>query len=184
MHAEDEGTYTCVAENSVGRAEASGSLTVHGEGGTAAERQTRGRSLAVAGVGERTRESSRLAWGARGTQACPPGVRSPFKPALCASVSAVPPQLVTQPQDQMAAPGESVAFQCKTKGNPPPAIFWQKEGSQVGGQVQGPPSASSASCGLGSSFPAGPGTLSVWEHHRDVWVDVKAVGSCVRDLPP
>uniref|UniRef100_A0A8C4KYI3 Ig-like domain-containing protein n=1 Tax=Equus asinus asinus TaxID=83772 RepID=A0A8C4KYI3_EQUAS len=32
VNAEDEGTYTCVAENSVGRAEASGSLTVHGEG--------------------------------------------------------------------------------------------------------------------------------------------------------
>nr|XP_003923602.1 roundabout homolog 3 isoform X1 [Saimiri boliviensis boliviensis] len=72
VSAEDEGTYTCVAENSVGRAEASGSLSVH-----------------------------------------------------------VPPQLVTQPQDQMAAPGDSVAFQCETKGNPPPAIFWQKEGSQV-----------------------------------------------------
>ncbi|XP_067607530.1 roundabout homolog 3 [Pseudorca crassidens] len=72
VSAEDEGTYTCVAENSVGRAEASGSLSVH-----------------------------------------------------------VPPQLVTQPQDQMAAPGESIAFQCETKGNPPPAIFWQKEGSQA-----------------------------------------------------
>ncbi|XP_076968683.1 roundabout homolog 3 [Tamandua tetradactyla] len=72
VSAEDEGTYTCVAENSVGRAEASGSLSVH-----------------------------------------------------------VPPQLVTRPQDQMVAPGESVAFQCETKGNPPPAIFWQKEGSQV-----------------------------------------------------
>ncbi|XP_024596531.1 roundabout homolog 3 [Neophocaena asiaeorientalis asiaeorientalis] len=72
VSAEDEGTYTCVAENSVGRAEASGSLNVH-----------------------------------------------------------VPPQLVTQPQDQMAAPGESIAFQCETKGNPPPAIFWQKEGSQA-----------------------------------------------------
>ncbi|XP_012584949.1 PREDICTED: roundabout homolog 3 [Condylura cristata] len=72
VRAEDEGMYTCVAENSIGRAEASGSLTVH-----------------------------------------------------------VPPQLVTQPQNQMAAPGESVTFQCETKGNPPPAIFWQKEGSQV-----------------------------------------------------
>nr|KAF6467519.1 roundabout guidance receptor 3 [Rousettus aegyptiacus] len=72
VSAEDEGTYTCVAENSVGRVEASGSLSVH-----------------------------------------------------------VPPQLVTQPQDQMAAPGENVTFQCETKGNPPPAIFWQKEGSQV-----------------------------------------------------
>ncbi|KAB0376659.1 hypothetical protein FD755_011103 [Muntiacus reevesi] len=72
VSAEDQGTYTCVAENSVGRAEASGSLIVH-----------------------------------------------------------VPPQLVTQPQDQVVAPGDSVAFQCETKGNPPPAIFWQKEGSQA-----------------------------------------------------
>ncbi|XP_005378502.1 PREDICTED: roundabout homolog 3 [Chinchilla lanigera] len=72
VSAEDEGTYTCVAENSVGRVEASGSLSVH-----------------------------------------------------------VPPQLVTQPQDQIAAPGDDVVFQCETKGNPPPAIFWQKEGSQV-----------------------------------------------------
>ncbi|XP_004641439.1 roundabout homolog 3 [Octodon degus] len=72
VSAEDEGTYTCLAENSVGRIEASGSLSVH-----------------------------------------------------------VPPQLVTQPQDQMAAPGDDVVFQCETKGNPPPAVFWQKEGSQV-----------------------------------------------------
>ncbi|XP_016059722.1 PREDICTED: roundabout homolog 3 [Miniopterus natalensis] len=72
VSADDEGTYTCVAENSVGRVEASGSLSVH-----------------------------------------------------------VPPQLVTQPQDQMATTGDNVTFQCETKGNPPPAIFWQKEGSQV-----------------------------------------------------
>lgn len=40
MSAEDEGTYTCVAENSVGRAEASGSLSVHGKvpSGTACSR--------------------------------------------------------------------------------------------------------------------------------------------------
>ena len=39
VRAEDEGTYTCVSENSVGKAEASGSLQVHGE--------TRGRSTAL-----------------------------------------------------------------------------------------------------------------------------------------
>lgn len=40
MSADDEGTYTCVAENSVGRAEASGSLSVHGKvpSGTACSR--------------------------------------------------------------------------------------------------------------------------------------------------
>nr|XP_004670668.1 roundabout homolog 3 isoform X2 [Jaculus jaculus] len=72
VSAEDEGTYTCVAENTVGRVEASGSLSVH-----------------------------------------------------------VPPQFVIQPEDQTAALGENVSFQCETRGNPPPAIFWQKEGSQV-----------------------------------------------------
>ncbi|XP_045569678.1 roundabout homolog 3-like [Salmo salar] len=31
VRAEDEGTYTCVSENSMGKAEASGSLQVHGK---------------------------------------------------------------------------------------------------------------------------------------------------------
>ncbi|XP_062450739.1 roundabout homolog 3 [Rhea pennata] len=70
--AADEGTYTCVAENSVGRAEASAALSVH-----------------------------------------------------------VPPQLVTGPRDQIVARGQTATFQCETRGNPPPAVFWQKEGSQI-----------------------------------------------------
>lgn len=37
LRAEDEGTYTCVADNSVGRSEASGTLTVHGKGGSLRE---------------------------------------------------------------------------------------------------------------------------------------------------
>ncbi|XP_043390034.1 roundabout homolog 3 isoform X7 [Chelonia mydas] len=76
VSAEDEGTYTCVAENSVGKSEASGSLSVH---------------------------------------------VSPF----------LPPQLVTRPRDQIVAQGRTVTFHCETKGNPPPAVFWQKEGSQI-----------------------------------------------------
>uniref|UniRef100_A0A8C6L9X7 Roundabout, axon guidance receptor, homolog 3 (Drosophila) n=1 Tax=Nothobranchius furzeri TaxID=105023 RepID=A0A8C6L9X7_NOTFU len=69
---EDEGTYTCVSENSVGKAEASATLQVH-----------------------------------------------------------VPPQILVRPRDQITAPGGTVTFLCSTKGNPPPAVFWQKEGSQV-----------------------------------------------------
>ncbi|XP_030361101.1 roundabout homolog 3 [Strigops habroptila] len=72
LRPEDEGTYTCVADNSVGRSEASGTLTVH-----------------------------------------------------------VPPQLVTGPHDQVVPLGRSVTFQCQSRGNPPPAVFWQKEGSQT-----------------------------------------------------
>ncbi|XP_062870679.1 roundabout homolog 3 [Trichomycterus rosablanca] len=72
VRAEDEGTYTCVSENSVGKAEASGTLQVH-----------------------------------------------------------VPPQIVVRPRDQISALGRTVTFLCGTKGNPPPAVFWQKEGSQI-----------------------------------------------------
>ncbi|XP_019729819.1 roundabout homolog 2 isoform X2 [Hippocampus comes] len=43
----------------------------------------------------------------------------------------VSPQIATKPRDQIASQGRSVAFQCGTTGNPPPAIFWQKEGSQM-----------------------------------------------------
>ncbi|XP_056612872.1 roundabout homolog 2 isoform X1 [Triplophysa dalaica] len=69
---EDEGTYTCVTENSVGKTEASAVLQVH-----------------------------------------------------------VPPQIDIRPQDQVTAQGRTVTFQCGTQGNPPPAVFWQKEGSQM-----------------------------------------------------
>ncbi|XP_039633634.1 roundabout homolog 3 isoform X5 [Perca fluviatilis] len=72
VRGEDEGAYTCVSENSVGKAEASGTLQVH-----------------------------------------------------------VPPQIVVRPRDQITAPGRTVTFLCGTKGNPPPAVFWQKEGSQI-----------------------------------------------------
>uniref|UniRef100_A0A671U5C7 Roundabout, axon guidance receptor, homolog 3 (Drosophila) n=1 Tax=Sparus aurata TaxID=8175 RepID=A0A671U5C7_SPAAU len=72
VRGEDEGTYTCVSENSVGKAEASGTLQVH-----------------------------------------------------------VPPQIVVRPRDQITAPGRTITFLCGTKGNPPPAVFWQKEGSQI-----------------------------------------------------
>ncbi|XP_049926399.1 roundabout homolog 2 isoform X4 [Epinephelus moara] len=73
---QDEGTYTCTSENSVGKTEASAMLQVH--------------------VG-------------------------PF----------LPPQIATKPRDQIATQGRSITFQCGTTGNPPPAIFWQKEGSQM-----------------------------------------------------
>nr|XP_015197421.1 PREDICTED: roundabout homolog 2 isoform X13 [Lepisosteus oculatus] len=67
----DEGTYTCIAENRVGKVEASASLTVR-----------------------------------------------------------APPQFVVRPRDQIVAQGRTATFPCETKGNPQPAVFWQKEGSQ------------------------------------------------------
>uniref|UniRef100_A0A4W5QRD3 Roundabout, axon guidance receptor, homolog 3 (Drosophila) n=1 Tax=Hucho hucho TaxID=62062 RepID=A0A4W5QRD3_9TELE len=72
VRGEDEGTYTCMSENSVGKTEASATLQVH-----------------------------------------------------------VPPQITIKPQDQISAQGCSVTFRCGTRGNPSPAIFWKKEGSQM-----------------------------------------------------
>ncbi|XP_038621988.1 roundabout homolog 2 isoform X7 [Tachyglossus aculeatus] len=71
----DEGTFTCIAENRVGKVEATASLTV------------RARPVA-------------------------------------------PPQFVIRPRDQIVAQGRTITFPCETKGNPQPAVFWQKEGSQ------------------------------------------------------
>ncbi|XP_069617049.1 roundabout homolog 2 isoform X35 [Ranitomeya imitator] len=67
----DEGTFTCISENRVGKVEASATLTVR-----------------------------------------------------------APPQFVVRPRDQIVAQGRTVTFPCETKGNPQPAVFWQKEGSQ------------------------------------------------------
>ncbi|XP_036379600.1 roundabout homolog 2-like isoform X2 [Megalops cyprinoides] len=67
----DQGTFTCVAENRMGKIEASATLTVRAA-----------------------------------------------------------PQFVVRPRDQIVAQGRTVTFPCETKGNPQPAIFWQKEGSQ------------------------------------------------------
>ncbi|XP_038829618.1 roundabout homolog 2-like [Salvelinus namaycush] len=73
--ASDEGTFTCLAENRVGKVEASASLTV------------RARPVAA-------------------------------------------PQFIIRPRDQIVAQGRTATFPCETKGNPKPAVFWQKEGSQ------------------------------------------------------
>ncbi|XP_048351334.1 roundabout homolog 1 isoform X6 [Sphaerodactylus townsendi] len=70
----DMGSYTCVAENMVGKAEASATLTVQ--------------------------------------------------------VVSEPPHFVVKPRDQVAALGRTVTFPCEATGNPQPAIFWRREGSQ------------------------------------------------------
>ncbi|XP_060929477.1 roundabout homolog 2 [Limanda limanda] len=71
----DEGMFTCLADNRVGKLEASATLTV------------RARPVAA-------------------------------------------PQFVIRPRDQIVAQGRTASFPCETKGNPQPAVFWQKEGSQ------------------------------------------------------
>uniref|UniRef100_A0A4W6F7I6 Roundabout, axon guidance receptor, homolog 1 (Drosophila) n=1 Tax=Lates calcarifer TaxID=8187 RepID=A0A4W6F7I6_LATCA len=71
----DEGSYTCVVENMVGKSEASATLTVHGQ-------------------------------------------------------YTVPPAFAIRPRNQVVTVGRTVTFQCEATGNPQPAIFWQREGSE------------------------------------------------------
>ncbi|KAM3875130.1 roundabout homolog 2 [Diretmus argenteus] len=99
---EDEGTYTCTSENSVGKTEASAILQVH-----------------------------------------------------------VPPQIAIKPRDQIATQWRSVSFQCGTTGNPPPAIFWQKEGSQML-LFPGQPPSQSGRCSVSMS-----GELTITDVHPE-----------------
>ncbi|XP_078673775.1 roundabout homolog 1-like isoform X21 [Branchiostoma floridae x Branchiostoma belcheri] len=41
------------------------------------------------------------------------------------------PTFKTKPRDQVIGLNKIATFLCETAGNPPPAVFWQKEGSQV-----------------------------------------------------
>lgn len=43
----------------------------------------------------------------------------------------MPPAFAIRPRNQVVAVGRMVTFQCEATGNPQPAIFWQKEGSEV-----------------------------------------------------
>ncbi|XP_044754748.1 roundabout homolog 2-like isoform X2 [Coccinella septempunctata] len=41
-----------------------------------------------------------------------------------------PPEFIDKPQDQKVGLNGVVEFQCTATGNPPPSVFWHKEGSQ------------------------------------------------------
>jgi roundabout axon guidance receptor 2 len=46
-------------------------------------------------------------------------------------VLAAPPTFTTKPQDQKVGLNGLASFECVATGNPPPSVFWTKEGSQV-----------------------------------------------------
>lgn len=43
-----------------------------------------------------------------------------------------PPTFVKKPQYQKVGLNGIATFECVAQGNPPPSVFWTKEGSQVG----------------------------------------------------
>lgn len=54
-----------------------------------------------------------------------------FNACVVCPLTLAAPQFVIRPRDQIVAQGRTATFPCETKGNPQPAVFWQKEGSQV-----------------------------------------------------
>ena len=46
-------------------------------------------------------------------------------------LSTATPMFVIKPQDQKIGVGGSTSFECVARGNPPPSVFWNKEGSQA-----------------------------------------------------
>ena len=41
------------------------------------------------------------------------------------------PNFVVKPKDQRVGMNGLAQFECVAEGNPPPSVFWSKEGSQV-----------------------------------------------------
>lgn len=50
---------------------------------------------------------------------------------LIASRVLAPPTFVTRPKDQKVGLNGIANFDCVAQGNPPPSVFWTREGSQV-----------------------------------------------------
>jgi len=44
---------------------------------------------------------------------------------------AAPPTFTVKPQDQKVGLNGLASFECVATGNPPPSVFWTKEGSQI-----------------------------------------------------
>lgn len=43
----------------------------------------------------------------------------------------VPPTFIETPKEQKVNLNSVVEFHCSARGNPPPSVFWNKEGSQL-----------------------------------------------------
>ncbi|XP_010780327.1 roundabout homolog 1-like [Notothenia coriiceps] len=56
--------------------------------------------------------------------------KSESSATLTVHVNTVPPAFAIHPRNQVVGVGRTVTFHCEATGNPQPAIFWQREGSE------------------------------------------------------
>ncbi|MGH0142461.1 UNVERIFIED_CONTAM: hypothetical protein FKN15_038857 [Acipenser sinensis] len=158
VRAEDEGTYTCLAENSVGKAEVSGTLQVHGK--------TLAKCPHYLGQGctSPILEGLQILW----FPSQPPEQSGRFSVSLsgeltitgvqaadsgyymCQAISVagsiltkalleventpsdrIPPIIRQGPANQTLALGARAQLQCHVMGNPLPSIQWEKDGQRI-----------------------------------------------------
>ncbi|XP_072369186.1 roundabout homolog 2 isoform X18 [Scyliorhinus torazame] len=79
---------------------------------------------------DNTLRIKRVSNGDQGTFTCVGENRVGMVEATATLTVRAAPQFVVRPRDQIVAQGRTATFPCATKGNPQPAVFWQKEGSQ------------------------------------------------------
>ncbi|XP_041986457.1 uncharacterized protein LOC121738463 [Aricia agestis] len=121
--AEDEGTYTCQATNTLGKATSSACLVVYppGEPNTLSQRLRRPPALLSAASTPRSTPRTTPARSASRTPG--PEARRLRSPARDTA-----PNFYTYPFNKVVEEGETVVFKCAVKGLPTPWATWDKDG--------------------------------------------------------